>query len=102
MKKGNRREKMRALELNYVLSIGLCLLLDLLTSEAASAHIHTHHNNKDASSNERTEDGAFSPRDVEHYADGDHHQEFDHEAILGTNYFLDLFIPSLDRLHVFS
>ncbi|XP_076684941.1 reticulocalbin-2 [Andrena cerasifolii] len=50
---------------------------------AASAHIHTHQHNK-ANSNERTEDGAFSPRDMDHYAGGEHHQEFDHEAILGS------------------
>lgn len=50
---------------------------------AASAHIHTHQQNK-SGSNERTEDGAFSPRDMDHYAGGEHHQEFDHEAILGS------------------
>lgn len=50
---------------------------------AASAHIHSHQHNKPGS-NERTEDGAFSPRDMDHYAGGEHHQEFDHEAILGS------------------
>lgn len=52
-----------------------------IPSGAASAHIHTHQRKID--SNERLEDGAFSPRDVDHYAQGEHHQEFDHEAILG-------------------
>ncbi|XP_017767396.1 PREDICTED: reticulocalbin-2 [Eufriesea mexicana] len=50
---------------------------------AASAHIHSHQHNK-PSSNERTEDGAFSPRGMDHYAGGEHHEEFDHEAILGS------------------
>lgn len=53
------------------------------SGNAASAHIHTHHHNKPNSS-ERTEDGAFSPRDMDHYVGGEHHQEFDHEAILGS------------------
>lgn len=63
---------------------------------AASAHIHTHQHNK-ANSNERTEDGAFSPRDMDHYAGGEHHQEFDHEAILGT-YFLKLVYSSISSI----
>ncbi|XP_034186003.1 reticulocalbin-2 [Osmia lignaria lignaria] len=49
---------------------------------AASAHIHTHIHNK-PNSHERTDDGAFSPRDANHYTGGEH-QEFDHEAILGS------------------
>jgi len=53
----------------------------LIPSDAASAHIHTHQHKVD--NNERLEDGAFSPRDADHYAEGEHHQEFDHEAILG-------------------
>ncbi|XP_043256067.1 reticulocalbin-2 isoform X1 [Colletes gigas] len=53
------------------------------TGNAASAHIHTYQHNK-PTSNERTEDGAYSPRDLDHYAGGEHHQEFDHEAILGS------------------
>lgn len=57
---------------------------------AASAHIHTHQHNK-SNSNERTEDGAFSPRDINHYAGGEHHQEFDHEAIVGIYLYLYYF-----------
>lgn len=59
--------------------------------DTASAHIHTHQHNK-IDSNERMEDGAFSPRDADHYTEGEHHQEFDHEAILGTErlHFLDI------------
>lgn len=41
----------------------------------ASPHTHQH--------KERTEDGAFSPRDAGHFDGEDHHTEFDHEAILG-------------------
>ncbi|XP_012275235.1 reticulocalbin-2 isoform X2 [Orussus abietinus] len=57
----------------------------LIPCMAASAHIHTHHTSKaDVSVNERTADGAFSPWNKGHYVDGEHHQEFDHEAILGS------------------
>lgn len=63
--------------------------VEILTKcQAASAHIHTHQ--KKIGSNERTQDGAFSPRDRDHYTDDDnnninnHHQEFDHEAIIGS------------------
>lgn len=65
-----------------LLAVALAASLPAL-SDTASAHIHTHQHNK-ADSNERTEDGAFSPRDADHYAEGEHHQEFDHEAILGS------------------
>lgn len=51
-------------------------------SNAASAHIHTHQHNR-GEGNERTQDGAFSPRGMDHYVGDEHHQEFDHEAILG-------------------
>ncbi|XP_033331412.1 reticulocalbin-2 [Megalopta genalis] len=61
----------------------IAILGFLSCGNAASAHIHTHQHNK-SNSNERTEDGAFSPRDMDHYAGGEHHQEFDHEAILGS------------------
>ncbi|XP_014234106.1 reticulocalbin-2 [Trichogramma pretiosum] len=57
-----------------------CSSLDY--ASAASAHIHTQHGK--GGSKERTEDGAFSPRDSGHYQDGEHHNEFDHEAILGS------------------
>ncbi|KAL0106272.1 hypothetical protein PUN28_016176 [Cardiocondyla obscurior] len=63
--------------------IVLATMLPALGSDAASAHIHMHQHNK-ADSNERMEDGAFSPRDAVHYTEGEHHQEFDHEAILGS------------------
>ncbi|XP_034941214.1 reticulocalbin-2 [Chelonus insularis] len=58
----------------------LCYILELsLRCYCASAHIHQHKNT------ERLEDGAFSPRDNDHYSNnGEHHHEFDHEAILGS------------------
>ena len=49
-------------------------------STPASPHIHTHHHQ------EREEDGGFSPRDKNHIVEGQHHSEFDHEAILGKEY----------------
>lgn len=49
--------------------------------DTASAHIRLHQHK--VSTNERTEDGAYSPLDSNHYMDGEHHQEFDHEAIIG-------------------
>lgn len=48
------------------------------TSSGASPHIHTKH------SIERLEDGGYNPRDSDHHINGEHHSEFDHEAILGT------------------
>ncbi|KAJ8669614.1 hypothetical protein QAD02_000873 [Eretmocerus hayati] len=60
----------------------LCVLELSGSASAASAHIHAHQHAK--SSKERLEDGAYSPRDEGHFAGGDHHQEFDHEAILGS------------------
>ena len=70
----------------FWLQLGFLVLLSSAISlcYAASAHIHTQHGKgKNAGSRERTEDGAYSPRDTGHYQDGEHHQEFDHEAILG-------------------
>lgn len=49
----------------------------LSTSIAASPHKHSH-------SGERMEDGSYSPRDAHHHDGGEHHSEFDHEAILGS------------------
>ncbi|PSN41754.1 hypothetical protein C0J52_08863 [Blattella germanica] len=47
-------------------------------STPASPHIHSHHHQ------EREEDGGYSPKDKNHIVDGEHHSEFDHEAILGS------------------
>lgn len=64
------------------LFLAIVVLVWLPAYDAASAHIHTHQHKID--SNERMEDGAYSPRDADHYAEGEHRQEFDHEAILGV------------------
>lgn len=56
--------------------IFLCGIAVLRTSA------HTHHLH--SANKEREADGARSPRDHGHFADGEHHSEFDHEAILGS------------------
>lgn len=57
--------------------------LILLTNQfptAISAVAHQHNINK-----ERVQDGVYVPRDIHHHDDhGEHNQEFDHEAILGS------------------
>ncbi|XP_067141442.1 calumenin-A [Centruroides vittatus] len=45
---------------------------------------HTHNKQKDGSGKERESDGAYGPRDRDHFADEEHNVEFDHEAILGS------------------
>ena len=60
------------------------LNISLKFCNAASAHIYTHQH-KEGYGNERTDDGAFSPRSSNHFVNGEHHQEFDHEAILGES-----------------
>jgi len=60
----------------------------LCDSTPASPHIHTHHH-------EREEDGAYSPRDKSHIIEGQHHSEFDHEAILGV--FRIIYIFNFNR-----
>lgn len=42
---------------------------------------HTHHLHN--THKERESDGSRTPRDHAHYEGGEHHAEFDHEAILG-------------------
>ncbi|CAH0557689.1 unnamed protein product [Brassicogethes aeneus] len=50
-------------------------------ASAGVMHSHTNEINK-----EREEDGAYSPKDHGHFDDsGEHHSEFDHEAILGSH-----------------
>ncbi|XP_050685274.1 calumenin isoform X2 [Leptidea sinapis] len=48
----------------------------------ASAAVHSH--SLDNENVERDSDGAYRPRDAEHYSDSEHNVEFDHEAILGS------------------
>lgn len=59
----------------FVLSIGSLIE----PSFSATTHKHSYGGSK-----ERAEDGAFAPRDVHHHEGGEHHTEFDHEAILGS------------------
>lgn len=67
---------MRIKQLPTILFVLLCFTASIAI--AASSHKHSH-------SKERAEDGAFSPRDHEHFDEGgEHHNEFDHEAILGS------------------
>lgn len=49
------------------------------STDAATTHKHTH-----GASKERLQDGSFVPRDAHHHDGGEHHSEFDHEAILGS------------------
>ncbi|KAK9510594.1 hypothetical protein O3M35_005340 [Rhynocoris fuscipes] len=72
--------------LHYIIhnkaSILALIVISHLTFEvtpASPAHIHSHQLNK-----ERIEDGAYIARDHDHLVDGEHHSEFDHEAILGS------------------
>lgn len=52
----------------------------LCTANPAVKHSHSHNN----INQERLQDGSYSPRDQGHISeDGEHHSEFDHEAILG-------------------
>lgn len=62
--------------------ISTMLLFTIFLSYCVSAAVmHSHSVNVQK---ERESDGAFSPRDNSHYSDsGEHHNEFDHEAILG-------------------
>lgn len=52
------------------------LVNNVCESSPASTHMH--------SGREREEDGGYSPRDHNHIVNGEHHAEFDHEAILGS------------------
>ncbi|KAG8037110.1 hypothetical protein G9C98_004432 [Cotesia typhae] len=66
----------------FTVLVVVCVVQLLPRCDAASAHIRSHQHKTNG--NERLEDGAFSPRDNYHYVDGEHHNEFDHEAILGS------------------
>ncbi|XP_041978067.1 reticulocalbin-2 isoform X2 [Aricia agestis] len=63
----------------FMKHLGLLLLLapNIL---CASAAVHSH----SVDGGEREADGAYRPRDHEHYGDEGHNVEFDHEAILGS------------------
>ncbi|KAK6618930.1 hypothetical protein RUM44_003311 [Polyplax serrata] len=60
-------------------SILFLSLVSISVSTPAVTHLHSVRN-----SGEREEDGAYSPRNRKHQSGGEHHSEFDHEAILGS------------------
>lgn len=65
-----------------LLSFVTVLLLELnLVNCIAVPHIH---HSKDKLMKENEIHGAYSPRDQNHYKDGEHRNDFDHEAILGS------------------
>ncbi|XP_046385127.1 reticulocalbin-2 isoform X1 [Ischnura elegans] len=63
-------------ELSVWLFLAILVFDNVCESSPASTHMH--------SGREREEDGGYSPRDHNHIVDGEHHVEFDHEAILGS------------------
>jgi hypothetical protein len=67
----------------------ICIILvvndRLCDTTPASPHIHTHHHE------EREANGGYSPRDKSHMVNGQHHTEFDHEAILGLHCSIYIF-----------
>ncbi|XP_026466864.1 reticulocalbin-2 [Ctenocephalides felis] len=60
----------------FLIITNICVLV---ISGPASTGSHSHSINK-----ERVSDGAYIPRDAHHIENGEHHTEFDHEAILGS------------------
>lgn len=63
-----------------LLSLTICYVF----ASPAVKHAHTHGLNH--LNQERTQDGAYIHRDHGHITeDGEHHSEFDHEAILGKS-----------------
>lgn len=57
----------------------LVALVGFQWSLGATTHKHEKHTSK-----ERLKDGSYSPRDAHHNENGEHHVEFDHEAIIGN------------------
>jgi Ca2+-binding EF-hand superfamily protein len=69
--------------INFAVVLLVCALaLNLIQfSDAGVMHSHSNDVHK-----ERESDGAYSPRDHSHFSDsGEHHNEFDHEVILGSH-----------------
>ncbi|XP_014287225.1 reticulocalbin-2 [Halyomorpha halys] len=67
----------RNCELKSIVAIIFISHLTFEVTPASPAHIHSIHK-------ERVEDGSFIPRDHNHIVEGEHHSEFDHEAIIGS------------------
>lgn len=66
----------RNCELKSIVAIIFISHLTFEVTPASPAHIHSIHK-------ERVEDGSFVHRDHNHIVEGEHHSEFDHEAIIG-------------------
>lgn len=61
------------------------IFLITFTVKVNAGVVHSHSAHSHDLHKEREADGAYSPRDHDHFADtGEHHNEFDHEAILGS------------------
>ncbi|XP_063851639.1 reticulocalbin-2-like isoform X2 [Scylla paramamosain] len=63
-------------------SWGVTVVCAVIVVVAGCVQGHTHHLHN--THKEREADGSRSPRDHAHYEGGEHHVEFDHEAILGS------------------
>jgi len=59
-------------------------VIAILSLHLAFGAVPPSHSHKNKASAERTADGAYSPRDQGHHANGHHDASFDHEAILGS------------------
>lgn len=73
---------------NSIINMNKTYLIIVLVSvclvgiiNGATTHKHTHSHSH--GSPERTSDGSYSRRDAHHHEGGEHHTEFDHEAIIG-------------------
>ncbi|XP_053604986.1 reticulocalbin-2-like isoform X2 [Plodia interpunctella] len=64
----------------YILSL-ILLLTYSMVQHCASAAVHSHAVEQNQ---ERESDGSYKSRDHDHYNEGEHNSEFDHEAILGS------------------
>lgn len=61
----------------------ICILIFYLHCGVRAGVMHSHTNELNR---ERETDGAYSPRDHDHFSDsGEHFSDFDHEAILGSH-----------------
>lgn len=78
-------------ELKTVVALIFISQLTFEVTPASPAYIHS-------LQKERIEDGAYVARDYNHIVEGEHHSEFDHEAILGKDiiYLLGTLVCSLN------
>lgn len=64
---------------HFIIAVAVLLTHNLLLN-CASAAVHSH----SIDTVERESDGSYRARDYDHYNEGRHNAEFDHEAILGV------------------